>query len=279
MNMLHFTTRGIVRPWALAGLTLLFFAACDDGPSGPEAAGDGVDVPVSESFEIQVAADPVVAEAMVEDASLSADAGTDDGGPWAEARELFRQARQAWRAGDTERAAELALQGRLVLAEALIERRGEAGFEGLLMRVDLLIERLEDPAEDYARLATLRDRLVELRAEAVALEDGGDIVGGTERLIFALAIADRMRHRFHDAVRNPEAFATAAVGIAEAVFEEVVEQIGPEADTRPWHALGHARELLRRANAALEAGAWHRAIVLARRSIGWSWFALRLHLA
>ena len=275
----------LIRPaaaWkALVIAAMLVPVACGESPSGPDGQDDAgsVDVPITESFEVQVAADPVVAEAMVEDASLAAVDAVASGGPWAEARELFRQARQAWRNGDTEKAAELAEQGRLVLAEALIDRRGQEGFDALLMRVDLLIDRLEDPAEKYARLGELRDRMIELRDEALVLEGDGDLVGASERLIFALAIADRMRHRFHDAVRNPEAFANAAVGIATAVFEEVVEQVGPEADTRPWHALAHARELLRRSNAALEAGAWHRAIVLARRSIGWSWFALRLHLA
>jgi len=260
----------------LAGVLL---GACAGDPSGPDVGGSTMtaDVPTTADFELQVAVDETVAEMTIEDAALwvSDDPAT---GPWAEARELFRQARRAWRAGDTQRAAELAYEGRLVLAEALIERRGAEALDALEIHVLVIIERLDEAADDYARAAALRDRLAALLDEAGELREAGQLTGAAERLILALGIADRMRHRFEDAARDAEAYATRAVAAAQRVFTRVDEAIGPDAGPRVQHALAHARELTRRAASALEHGAWRRAIVLSRRSIGWSLHALRIYV-
>jgi hypothetical protein len=170
-------------------------AACGSEPAAPGASDFETDAPLTADFEQQVASDELVAEVTVEDAALwaGADAGA---GPWAEARQLFRRARRVWRAGDTERAAELALEGRLVLARALVDRRGDEAVEGLEARVEIVIERLDDAEEDFARAGDLRDRLSELLGEARTLREAGDSVGAAERLIFALGIADRLRHRY-----------------------------------------------------------------------------------
>jgi len=254
--------------------------ACADDPVGPDGGSDSANSEVSTAadFELQVATDETVAEMSVEDAALWV--GEDPTlGPWAEARELFRRARAAWRAGDTERAEELAHEGRLVLAEALIQRRGAEGLDALESHVEVIIERLDEAAEDYARAAALRERLSALLDEADALRASGELTGAAERLILALGIADRMRHRFEDASLDLEALATRAVAAAEQVLARVDEAIGPDAGPRVRHALAHARELTRRANSALEREAWRRAIVLSRRSIGWSLHALRIYLA
>lgn len=266
---------------AAAVLFVAALAACSGDPAGPTPdAGerDAADIPIMESFEVQVAADEVIAEVTIEDAALSV---SDDpnGGPWAEARELFRQARQAWRAGDTELAAELAEQGRLVLAAAIIERRGEEGLDALFDRVERIVERLGEAPDDFERAAALKNRLEELLDEATVLRGGGDLVGAAERLILGLGITDRMIHRHRDARRNPAAHAKIAVETAVGTLNRVKEEIGGDPAPRVAHALGHATELARRANNALENRAWLRAIVLSRRSIGWSLRALRLSLA
>lgn len=265
----------------LAGVTLagVTMAACTGEPTAPGDRGGSLttEAPTTADFEIQVASDETVAEITIEDAALWV---TDDQatGPWAEARELFRQARRAWRAGDVERAAELAHEGRLILAEALIERRGTEGLDALESHVEIIIERLDEAADDYARAAALRDRLVDLLDEAGELRAAGELTGAAERLILALGIADRMHHRYEDASRDAEAYATRAVLAAERMLARAEGAIGPDAGPRVRHALAHARELTRRANAALERGAWRRAIVLSRRSIGWSLYALRIYL-
>lgn len=88
-----------------------------------------------------------------------------------------------------------------------------------------------------------------------------------------------MRHRYEEASNDAEAYATRAVLAAQRVLNRVDAAIGPDAGPRVRHALAHARELTRRANAALEREAWRRAIVLSRRSIGWALHALRIYLA
>lgn len=265
--------------WKGAALAVLVvgLAACGDDPAGPGTDQGTTDIAITENLELQVAVDDVVADVIVEDAALSFDENPSSG-PWAEARELFRQARQAWRNGDTELAAELAMQGRLVISQAIIDRRGEEGLDALFDRVENLLTRLAGAADEYERLGDLADRMSELLDEATVLRDDGDLVGAGERLILALGMADRMRHRQQDARRNPQAHAETAVAAATFIFERVVEEIGPEPGLRVARALRHSGELIRRANVALEHQSYRRAIVLSRRSVGWSFRALRLSL-
>lgn len=275
----HPEWKGVLRAVSLSLLLASFAAACGNDPAGPDAeeGGFGEEPPLSAPLELQVAADGTVGEAMIEDAALWVDADA-SAGPWAEARELFRQARRAWRAGDIDRAAELALEGRLVLARALIDRRGEEGLDALEGHVEAVIERLDEASDDFARADDLAERLSELLAEARRLRVEGNLVGAAERLILALGITDRLRHRTADG-SVAEGIATRAVATAEAIHERVIGIVASDAGPRVRHALAHARELLRRADAALERGAWRRAVVLARRSIGWSLHALRIYRA
>lgn len=274
------TSPGGITHGLIVVLTAVALGACAGDASGPEAGGSSAtsDVPISADFELQVAADATVAEMTIEDAALWV-ADDPASGPWAEARELFRQARRAWRAGDTGRAAELAYEARLLLAEAVIEKRGLEGLGVLGNHVEIIIERLDEAADEYARAGALRDRLAALLDEAGELRDDGDLTGAAERLILGLGIADRMRYRYEDVSMDAEAYATRAVLAAERVLNRVDAAIGPVKGPRVRHALAHARELTRRANAALEREAWRRAIVLSRRSIGWSLHALRIYLA
>ena len=265
--------------WKGAAFAVLVagLAACGDDPAGPGTEQAAADIGIAADLDLQVAVDDVVADVIVEDAALSFDESPTSG-PWAEARELFRQVRQAWRNGDTELAAELATQGRLVISQAIFDRHGEEGINALFDRVENLLIRLEGAADEYERLADLADRMGELFDEATVLRDGGEFVGAGERLILALGMADRMRHRHEDARRHPQAHAEAAVAAATIIFNRVEEEIGSEPGPRVEHALAHASELLRRANIALGNQAYRRAIVLSRRSAGWSFRALRLSL-
>ena len=265
--------------WKGAALAVLVLglAACGDDPAGPGTDQGTEDIAVTADLELQVAVDDVVADVIVEDAALSFEENPSSG-PWAEARELFRQARQAWQNGDTELAAELAMEGRLIISQAIIDRKGEEGIDALFDRVQDLLTRLEGASDEFERLADLADRMSTLLDEATVLRADGNLVGAGERLLLALGMADRMRHRHQDARRNPQAHAEAAVAAATIIFERVVEEIGPEPGDRVTHALMHAGELIRRANVALENQAFRRAIVLSRRSVGWSFRALRLSL-
>ncbi|MDH3297072.1 MAG: putative nuclear RNA export factor SDE5 [Gemmatimonadota bacterium] len=265
--------------WKSALLAVLAtgLVACGEDPVGPGSDPAPADIAITEDLELQVAVDDVVAEVIIEDAALFA-GDSPSSGPWAEARELFRQARQAWRNGDTELAAELAMQGRLVISQAILDKHGEEGLDALFKRVEDLLARLDGASDQYERLADLAERMAELLDEATVLRDDGDLVGAGERLILALGMADRMRHRHQDARRHAHAHAEAAVSAATIIYQRVVEEVGPEPGFRVAHALAHARELLRRANVALDNHAYRRAIILSRRSVGWSFLALRLSL-
>lgn len=252
------------------------FTACADNPADPGAEGSG-DIAITADLDLQASVDDVVTDVMVEDAAVSF-AESPAAGPWAEARELFRQAREAWRNGDTELAAELAMEGRLIISQAIIDRGGEEALDALFARVESLLTRLDGASDEYERLADLADRIEELLGEATVLRDDGDLVGAGERLILALGIADRMRHRHHDARDRAEQHAEAAVEAATFIYESVVAEVGDAPGPRVAHALAHSRELLRRANNALENDAYRRAIVLSRRSIGWSLWALWIWL-
>jgi hypothetical protein len=58
----------------------------------------------------------------------------------------------------------------------------------------------------------------------------------------------------------------------------VATEVGSEPGPGVAHALWHASELLRRADIALANHEYRRAIVLSRRSVGWSFRALHLSL-
>lgn len=265
--------------WKGAALAVLVsgLAACGDDTTGPGTESGTDEIAITADLELQVAVDDVVAEVIVEDAALSFNENPASG-PWAEARELFRQARQAWQNGDTELAAKLAMQGRLVISQAIFDRQGEDGIDALFDRVADVMTRLAGASDEFERLADLADRMGELFDEATVLRDDGNFVGAGERLILALGMADRMRHRHQDARRNPQAHAEAAVAAATIIFNRVSEEIGLEPGERVAHARDHASELLRRADVALGNQAYRRAIILSRRSVDWSFRALRLSL-
>jgi len=271
--------RGHSGNWKGAAVAVLVagLVGCGDDPAGPETDEGTTDIAITADLDLQVAVDEVVADIIVEDVALFFDEHPSTG-PWAEARELFRQAREAWLNGDTELAAEVAMEGRLILSQAIIDRQGEEGIDALFDRVEDLLLRLDGASDEYERLADLAERIGELFDEATVLRNDGDLVGAGERLLLALGMADRMRHRHEDARRNPQAHAEAAVAAATIIFDRVEEEVGSEPGPEVVHALGHASELIRRANIALENQAYRRAIVLSRRSVGWSFRALRLSL-
>ena len=264
--------------WKSAAVAVLLagFTACADNPVDPGTEGSA-DIAITADLDLQASVDDVVTDIMVEDAALSFFEQPSDG-PWAQARDLFRQAREAWRNGDTELAAELAMEGRLIISQAIIDRGGEEALDRLFDRVESLLARLDGASDEYERLADVAERIGALLTEATVLRDDGDLVGAGERLILALGIADRMRHRHRDARDNAEQHAEAAVAAAAFIYESVVTEVGDEPGPRVVHALEHSQELLRRANIALEQDAYRRAIVLSRRSIGWSLWALFIWL-
>jgi hypothetical protein len=175
-----------------------------------------------------------------------------------QAREKFREARQAWIRGDSELAAELAMEGRLLVAEAMVMVLGEEAYDRLLERVDHIITWLEERVDEEN--SSLLARIRELKTEAEELRDT-DLIGATERLLLAVQIAhrERVQHRRHEVMqhaRHSLFMATMALQLAgEVAVEPTLEQ---------QHVLRHAVHLRNDAQLALEAGRYRLSLALSR---------------
>jgi HEPN domain-containing protein len=252
----------------LAGLIACGAWACDDGPTDPGSLGGGsVDLGVDADLELQVVGDEMLADVVAEDMALSMGSSGDGPGPFSDSRQCFRDARQLLRNGDEEGARAKAVECRRVLVAAMIGRGGEAAIDELFGRVERLLERIGEADDEFERLSDLEARLRELVDEAHALRDGGDLVGAGERLVLALQITDRMRHRHRDFVRNPEGHARLSVamgGEAVRLAEGVIEEPTQTQEV----LLFRAGELQRRAVFAFSQGWYRRAVVQAHRAEG-----------
>jgi hypothetical protein len=184
-----------------------------------------------------------------------------------EARELFAQARQAWRHGDTETAAELALQARLRVAEAWVTVFGEEAFERHRQRVEQVISWLEQRVDEessqlLARIRELRDEADAIVAEDPTSED--HLIRATERLVLALQIANReqtymRRTEMAQHARLQVFMAQSALGLAQDIA-------GDDATERQIYVWRHAQHLTVHAGEALDAGRFRLAFALAREA-------------
>jgi len=267
----------------IAFLMAAGLAACGDAPTAPGlAGGTGVtggsgsaSVSLASGLEVQVAGDSVAAEVAVEDAALSMGLPPlTSGSPFAEVREKFRAAREAFAAGDTALAKELAMEGRTLLAQALIDTRGEEVIAHLFGRVEKMVERLDEADDEFDAVVELKTALEELLGEARDFESQGDLVAAGERLLLALQMTDRARHRHRDFRRNPLMAARLAVARALAGVDLATRILGDTATQEQVRILTHAAELAGRAEAALAVGAFRRAVVLGGRAEAMSLFAV-----
>jgi len=248
----------------LAALVAGGTVACDDSSTGPASGDSLTELDVNADMELQVVGDVELAEVLIDDMSLVM-ATPADGPPFGLGRECFREARQLLREGNEEAARTRARECRLDLVRAMFERHGEGAIDELFGRVENLVERIGEAGDEFARLADLEAKLRGLLNEAYALRDGGDHVGAGERLVLALQIADRMRHRHPDFDRNPEA----AVRLAMARSGEAIrlaERLIPEPTLKQEGLLFRAVELRRRAQFSIEHGWYRRAVAQAHRA-------------
>jgi len=184
-----------------------------------------------------------------------------------EARELFAQARQAWRHGDAETANELAFQARLRVAEAWVMVFGEEAFERHRQRVEQVISWLEQRVDEessqlLARVRELRDEADAIRAEDPASEE--KLIRATERLVLALQIANREQAHMRRAELAQHArlqvfMAQSALGLAQEIA-------GDDATERQILVWRHAQQLRVHAGHALEVGRFRLAFALAREA-------------
>jgi HEPN domain-containing protein len=238
--------------------------ACDDTPGEPAGGDSPTELGVNADMELQVVGDGELAEVVIDETSLSLGTPT-DGPPFGQGRECFRDARQLLRNGDEDAARTQARECRMNLVRAMFERHGEAAIQEMFARVEQLVERVGEASDEFARHAELEARLRGLLEEAYSLRDGGDWVGAGERLMLAMQIADRMRHRHRDFDGNPEAAARLAMARSgEAI--RLAQRLIPEPTVKQEVLLFRAVEMRRRAQFSVEHGWYRRAVAQAHRA-------------
>jgi len=254
----------------LAALVTGGAVACDDSPTGPgHTSGD---LGVNADMELQVVGDADLAEVVIDDISLSMEMSA-DAPPFGQSRECFREARQLLRNGDEDAARSQARECRMLLVRAMFERHGESAIDELFGRVESLVERIGEASDEFARLDDLEARLQGLLGEAYALRDGDDLVGAGERLVLALQIADRMRHRHRDFDLDPEAvarFAIARGGEAIRLARELI----PDPTLQQEILLFRAGEMQHRARFSFDHGWYRRTVAQAHRAEELALFAV-----
>ncbi len=263
--------KGINRSVLLALVAVFGLAACSENPAGPNEGSASI-----ADAELEVAADADLAETAVQEAEISLSVSASTPSPEVQdlidqARAKWKEAREAFAAGDKELAKELADEARRLLAEAMITARGEEVIDALMARVDHIIERLAEPAEQYDRPAELKAMLEACADEAQVLADSDDLIGAGAQLIYCLQLADRARLRFRDMVRDRINHVRLAVARGHEAVELATRMLGDSPTQTQADLLTAAEALQRTAEAALSQGSPRRAAVLAHRA---EWTAL-----
>jgi HEPN domain-containing protein len=271
----------------LAVLLLGGLAACDDGSSilDPETNPQGT--------ELDLMVDEDLSEAIVVDAEAALDAvagpapvagfetvdrGVLFGQPDAtdveaarallqEARRLFAQAREAWRNGDTETAAELAFQARLKVAEAMVLVFGDEAYDRFWRRLEHIVSWLQEKVDGQA--SELLDRIRQLMDEAEAIKNQDpasqdNLVRAVERLVLALQIGER--EAVHMRRQQIAEHARLSVFMAQSAVQLAAQIAGDDATERQVFVLRHAERLVVHATEALQLGRFRLAFSLAREA-------------
>ena len=274
----------------LAVLMVCGIAACDEESSilDPENNPQGV--------ELELMVDEDLTEALVMDAEAAIDAtlgpapavsGLDYTEPPVmfadppdpevivaartklreECRPLFQQAREAWRSGDTESAAELAFQGRLCVAEALIMVFGEEAYDNLWERLEHVLTWLEEGVDEDT--SDLIARIRQLMDEADAIRNGPDIDNqlalATERLLLALQIGNRERHQQRR--QEMQQHSRFAIFMAQSALSLSLQVAGDDITERQIRAARHAQYMVVNAVQAWENGRYGLSFHLAREAV------------
>jgi len=257
--------KGINRNALLALVAAFGLAACSDNPTAPNGGSASI-----ADAELEVAADPDLAETAVQDVEISLSVSAT---PSPEVQDLIDQARAKWKeareahaAGDEELAKQLAEEARRLLAEAMITARGEEVIDAMMGRLDNIIERLAEPAEQYDRPAELKAMLETCADEAQALADSDDLIGAGAKLIYCLQLTDRARLRHRDMVRDRVNHARLAVARGHEAVGLATRMLGDSPTQTQADLLLAAEALQRTAEAALSQGSPRRAASLAHRA-------------
>ena len=170
----------------------LYFSGCTDTPSDP-----GFDaVPPIEDLEIEMATDPDLTTALVEDvvSTMSANMTAEASLEISTAESLFSQASVELTRGDYERVRSLGDQARDALGRALAQGRDRSSLDSYIDRMRHLRRLFEaGDTADFDRPNDLQRDIERLLDEATAALDRGDDATAGRRIVDAIERTDRSR--------------------------------------------------------------------------------------
>ncbi len=250
----------------------LHMAGCTDTPSDP-----GFDnMPPIEDVEIDLATDPDLTFALIEDVSsvMTANMTAAAAVEISTAESLFNQARVELTRGDYERVRSLGDQAREALGRGLSRGRDLSSLDNYIDRLRHLRRRLAaGGTDDFDRPNDLTRDIDRLLGDATAALNRGDHATAGKRAVEGHERADRSRARRHDG--NPEKGARLAVAMAAqavALANRLLD--GTEISERQQHLLDTAARLANSSAEAFQSGQFRRAIMLGHKAVSVSLMAV-----
>ena len=243
----------------------LYISGCSDSPSDP-----GFDViPSIEDVEIEMATDPDMTAALVEDVSSSMGANMTAAAAVeiSTADSLFNQARVELTRGDYERVRSLGDRARDALGRALAKGRDRSSLDDFIDRVrDMRRLLAAGDTADFDRPSDLARDIDRFLDDATAARDRGDDVTAGRWIIDAHRRADRSRVRRHHA--DPEKGARLVVAMAEKAVELANRLLnGTVISERQQHLLDTAARLAAASAEAYQNGHYRRAIIFGHKAV------------
>ena len=251
---------------------VLYLAGCTDTPSDPNFDS----IPPMEDVEIEMATDPDLTAALVEDvsSSMSANMTAAAAVEISTADSLFNEARVELTRGDYERVRALGDRARDALGRALARGRDRSSLDDFIDRVrDVRRLLAAGDTVDFDRPSDLARDIDRFMDDATNARDRGDDVAAGQRIIDAHRRTDRSRVRRHDG--DPEKGARLVVAMAEVAVELATRLLdGLEISERKQHLLDTAARLAAASAEAFQNGHFRRAIIFGHKAVSVSLMAV-----
>ena len=250
----------------------LYVSGCTDTPS--DLGFD--ELPPMEDLEIEMATDPDLTAALIEDvsSSMSANMTAAAAVEISTADSLFNEARVELTRGDYERVRSLGDRARDALGRALARGRDRSSLDDFIDRVrDVRRLLAAGDTVDFDRPSDLARDIDRFLDDATAARDRGDDVTAGKRVIDAHRRTDRSRVRRHDG--DPEKGARLVVAMAEKAVELANHLLnGTEISERQQHLLDTAARLAAASAEAFQNGHFRRAIIFGHKAVSMSLMAV-----
>jgi hypothetical protein len=244
----------------------LYLSGCTDTLTDP----DFDLIPAMEQVEIEMATDPDLTAALIEDVSISMSANmtAEASVEISTADSLFNEARIELTRRDYERVRSLGDRARDALGRALARGRDRSSLDDFIDRVrDTRRQLAAGDTDDFDRPNDLARDIDRFLDDATAARDRGDDVTAGKRIIDAHRRTDRSRVRRHDG--DPEKGARLVVAMADKAVELANRLLnGTVISERRQHLLDTAARLAAASAQAYQNGHFRRAIIFGHKAVG-----------